>query len=418
MARRLVLLAASTSAAFAAVLLAAPSAALAKRAPAPSAAPVATPAMPPLDTALAEARAAGKPLLVDFYTDWCKPCRVFEEKIFPDPRVQGALADVVFTRYDAEKGEGVAAAARYGVDGYPTFVLLGAEGQVIARLSGAPAEPTPFIGWVDRGLALSLDEATVTARLADKRTPARGLLGAARWLAAHGRATEAQAAYARAAKADKGGKLGVAPAAEWEALGVGEDRARRKRIAFAAAAYAERWPHAPEAEDASYVALATGELAPARAKKLFAARMKLRWNDAESLNHIAYVALALGDLDTALAAAQRAVELMPDQASVRDTLAEVHHYRGETDQALRASDEAIALNQEAMVAGTLRENRARFAAPGRLPSADVELEKARAAQEIAAFGAPPAALPAPAPAPAPPPVPAAKPSPAKAKRWP
>src|SRR5258706_15462372 len=142
--------------------LAAP--ALAKRAVAP---PPPAPGEPPLEEHLATARTAGKPLVIDFYTDWCKPCRMFEQKILPDAKVQAALGEVVFVRYDAEKGNGLPAAARYRVDSYPTFVVLDAEGKVVTRTSGTPDEPAPFVSFVDRAVALSLDEATIKARLAD-----------------------------------------------------------------------------------------------------------------------------------------------------------------------------------------------------------------------------------------------------------
>uniref|UniRef100_UPI0027155081 thioredoxin family protein n=1 Tax=Aquitalea sp. ASV15 TaxID=2795104 RepID=UPI0027155081 len=36
-----------------------------------------------LDAALAEARAQGKPLLLDFYADWCVSCKEMESDTFP-----------------------------------------------------------------------------------------------------------------------------------------------------------------------------------------------------------------------------------------------------------------------------------------------------------------------------------------------
>jgi thiol-disulfide isomerase/thioredoxin len=367
-------------------LTVASSAALAKKVVAPAAPTPPPPGEPPLEEHLASARAAGKPLVIDFYTDWCGPCRMFEQKILPVASVQAALGDVVFVRYDAEKGNGLTAAARYRVDAYPTFVVVDGQGKLVTRSSGTPDEPTPFVSFVDRAVALSLDEATIRARLADKKSDARALLGAARWLAAHQRLDEASATYARAVRGDRGGKLGIAPTAEWEAFAIEHSRAYLKRVAEDAAAFAERWPASAQASDAALVAIRSGQLPAARARKLWAIVLKQSWDAAPALNGLAYTALAVGDNDAALQAAERAVALTPKDASVYDTLAEVHHYRGEKDQALAASDQSIALADPNMAAA-LKPNHDRFAQGGgaKLPGPDVEAEKARGAKELADF---------------------------------
>src|SRR5881296_1758475 len=81
---------------------------------------------PWLMDAIEHSRTAGKPLVVEFYTTWCGPCKIFESKVLPDPRVQRALADVMFIRYDAEQGRGRDAASRCKIQSFPTF--LGIDG--------------------------------------------------------------------------------------------------------------------------------------------------------------------------------------------------------------------------------------------------------------------------------------------------
>ncbi len=340
---------------------------------------------PPIDDAIAQGRAAGKPVVLDFYTDWCHPCRRFDEQFMPDAGVQAALSDVLFVRYDAEKGEGVAAAGRYQVNAFPTFIVLDADGKVVTRDRGLPDAPASFVRFIERGLSLRLDEATVKARLADKKASASQLLGAARWLAAHRRLDESLAAYARVAAADPHGKQGIAPEAEWEARSLARLVAYRKQLAEDAARFAERWPGSERAGQATYLAAFSGRLPRARVHKLLAASLERAWDHVADLNHFAYLALALGDDEIALQAAQRAVALAPKDAGVRDTLAEVHHYRGERVQALAVADEAIALEQDPGELASLKENRARFAGPSTTPSSGVSDERAKAERELAAM---------------------------------
>jgi len=65
--------------------------------------------------------------------------------------LQKALRQVVLHKVDAEKGEGIELAARYRVQGYPTFELVDAGGASIARWMGYERAET--IGHIERALA-------------------------------------------------------------------------------------------------------------------------------------------------------------------------------------------------------------------------------------------------------------------------
>lgn len=90
-----------------------------------------------LDEALAQAAAEGKHVFVDCFTTWCGPCKMLARQTFPNPSV-GEYFNPRFVslQIDMEKGEGVTLASKWGVDAYPTMVILDAAGNVKGRIVG------------------------------------------------------------------------------------------------------------------------------------------------------------------------------------------------------------------------------------------------------------------------------------------
>ena len=103
---------------------------------------------------LQAAAAAGKPVVIDFYADWCLPCKELDTKTFSDERVAGALDGFVRVKADLtvttdEKTKQLT--GRYAVLGVPTIVFLDPEGNERRelRLTGFE-EPGAFLGRVER----------------------------------------------------------------------------------------------------------------------------------------------------------------------------------------------------------------------------------------------------------------------------
>ncbi len=87
------------------------------------------------EEAVTASRAQRKPIFVDVFTTWCPPCKQLDAETFSDKQFATLAADVVLLKQDAEKG-GRELAKRYGVRGYPTLLLLDADGKLMARMVG------------------------------------------------------------------------------------------------------------------------------------------------------------------------------------------------------------------------------------------------------------------------------------------
>jgi thioredoxin-related protein len=128
-----------------------------------------------LNAALANARRTHKMVLVDFYTSWCGYCKRLDAEAYQDPGVIHQLANAIPVKLDAEH-EGLDAARRYGVTGFPTILFLDENGKVESRLGGYL--PTPnFSQFVARAFTDHAEFPALLARHhanpADANTSAR-----------------------------------------------------------------------------------------------------------------------------------------------------------------------------------------------------------------------------------------------------
>jgi thiol:disulfide interchange protein DsbD len=84
-----------------------------------------------LDSALAEARAAHRPVMLDFTADWCVSCKEMEEYTFPDSGVISALKPFVLLRADvtANNSDDQALLKQFKSFGPPTIAFFDASGR-------------------------------------------------------------------------------------------------------------------------------------------------------------------------------------------------------------------------------------------------------------------------------------------------
>ncbi len=79
---------------------------------------------------------SGKPVMLDFYADWCVSCKEMERFTFSDPRVQQKLSDWVVLRADvtANSDEDSALLARFKLFGPPGIIFFDRQGKEIEGL--------------------------------------------------------------------------------------------------------------------------------------------------------------------------------------------------------------------------------------------------------------------------------------------
>lgn len=87
------------------------------------------------DAKVAGARSQNKPVVMDFYADWCIPCLELEHKTFTDADVISATKDFVrlkvdLTHFDSPESE--ALRKKFNISGVPTIVFIDKSGEEVA----------------------------------------------------------------------------------------------------------------------------------------------------------------------------------------------------------------------------------------------------------------------------------------------
>ncbi len=90
-----------------------------------------------LEEALKKAKQEDKLIFIDFYTQWCGPCKMLAKNVFTHQKV-GQLYNMQFIniKLDAEH-EGLEAARKYKVNAYPTLIFLNSQGDLVYKNVGS-----------------------------------------------------------------------------------------------------------------------------------------------------------------------------------------------------------------------------------------------------------------------------------------
>lgn len=90
---------------------------------------------------LERAERENKLVFIDFYTDWCTPCKIMDENVFRDRRFTDYLnKNFISYKVDAEKGNGTQLASIFGVQVYPTLLFVDKDGLVVERIDGSATQ--------------------------------------------------------------------------------------------------------------------------------------------------------------------------------------------------------------------------------------------------------------------------------------
>jgi len=101
------------------------------------------------DEALEIARSKNRPIMIDFYTDWCGWCKTLDNTTYSHAAVVAKANDFVSAKIDADAQRAVA--ARYRVGAFPTILFVDPGGRELHRVIGF-RPPEDFLKEMDAAL--------------------------------------------------------------------------------------------------------------------------------------------------------------------------------------------------------------------------------------------------------------------------
>jgi thiol:disulfide interchange protein len=89
------------------------------------------------DAALALAKKTGKPVMADFYADWCGPCKALDAYTWPDPSVTQEAQNFIPVKIDIDAPSNLPTVQRYGIRPIPCIIWIAPDGTEKGRNEGA-----------------------------------------------------------------------------------------------------------------------------------------------------------------------------------------------------------------------------------------------------------------------------------------
>jgi thioredoxin 1 len=295
---------------------------------------------PGFEQALASAKQQGKPLLLEFSTTWCGPCKQLARDL-RKPRGRPLLEQVHLVVYNGEEEPGMALMQKFGISGYPSLVAVDSSGEEASRRSGY-GRFIDFEEWV-KGLPEQAVPLEAHKRAADG-APQNGKLqmSLGSRLLKLDRHAEAQTYFQRAQKA---GPKEVAAQAAWTLLQIAAREQQQKSMRKAAEQLVVDFPGSKEAGRALRFLAALpnpGQGAAASLEPLFLKHLQ-EAKDTTSLQSLAFAAMKAGAMKAAVKVAEKLAFLSKGQPAHLDVQAEVAFYaEGRTDKAIPLAERAVA----------------------------------------------------------------------------
>jgi len=103
-------------------------------------------------------QASGRPVMLDFYADWCVSCKEMERFTFTDPEIKARMARMVLLQADVTESTPDAdeLLKRFGLFGPPGIVFFSASGRELERVRVIGFQPAQkFIGVLNAALQSS-----------------------------------------------------------------------------------------------------------------------------------------------------------------------------------------------------------------------------------------------------------------------
>ncbi len=87
-----------------------------------------------LDEAKKAAAASGRLIMLDFYAEWCGPCKMLMRDVFPTEEFKAQSKYFVFCKIDVDLQPAIA--QQYGIEAMPTIKFIKADGTVVHEFLG------------------------------------------------------------------------------------------------------------------------------------------------------------------------------------------------------------------------------------------------------------------------------------------